>query len=160
MVPVENQAEANGAYHKHRPDEDEGPSLSRGGEHHSRQAQHSRQHVCDGHRLLLGKAHIDEAVVNVPPVRLHGVLVLGQAADDGKADVKNGDAQHQEGHGKGDDGIQLEHPLDGQGGQNKSQECGACVPHKDLGGVKIIGQEPQAGPQKGSYHNGNVALRH
>ncbi len=40
---------------------------SRGGEHHSRQAQHSRQHVCDGHRLLLGKAHIDEAVVNIAP---------------------------------------------------------------------------------------------
>ena len=82
------------------------------GQHHGSQAQDRRQHIRDGDRLLLAEAHVDEPMVDMPPVGLHRVLPLGQPPDDGKANIKNRHAQDQERHGKRDDGIELEQPLD------------------------------------------------
>ena len=75
-----------------------------------------------------------------------------------KAGVKDGQAQHQEGHHKGDDGVELEQALDGHGGQNIAQEGGAGVAHEHLGGVHVVGHEAHAGPHQGRHHHGHLAL--
>ena len=81
------------------------PQLSGRGQQHSCQPQNRSEHIGNGHGLLLVKAHIDEPVVDVSPVCRHGVLPLGNPPQKGEADVKDRDAQHQERHGKGNDGV-------------------------------------------------------
>ena len=76
---------------------------------------------------------------------MHGALTLGNAADDGKTDVKNGQAQHQERHGKGDDRVGLEQAENGDAGQHKAQKSGAGVAHKNGGGIKVIGNKAHTG---------------
>ena len=61
----------------------------------------------------------------------------GQLPQDGEAGVEDGQAQHQEGDGEGDDGVGLEQPLDGDGGQHEAQEGGAGVPMKILAGFRL-----------------------
>ena len=77
-----------------------------------------------------------------------------------KAGVKDGQAQHEEGHGKGDDGVELEQALDGHHRQHKAQEGGARVPHKDLGRVQVIGQKAHAAARQGGHEDGHVGLGH
>ncbi len=54
---------------------------------------------------------------------------------------EDGQAQHEEGHRKGDNGIELEQALNGHHRQNIAQEGGARVPHEDLGGIHVVGQK-------------------
>ena len=127
-----------------------------GGQHHSRQAEHGADAVEDGHGLLLAEAHVDEPVMDVPPVRLHGVLPVADPAQDGKDGVEKGQGQHQEGEQEGDDGVGLEHADDGHGGQHITQQQGPRIPGKDLGRVEVIGDEAQAGARQGRHDDGHV----
>ena len=98
--------------------------------------------------------------MDVAPVRVHGALTVGHPADHGKGRVKDGQAQDQEGHGKGDDGVELEEPLDGHGGQDVAQEGGAGIAHEHLGGVHIVGHEADAGPHESRHDDGHLGLGH
>ena len=116
QCPVDIAAEddARGEECRHRQRHQKEHRLDRAArrQHHGGKSKDTADDVQRRDGLLLVEAHVDEAVVDVSAVRRHRVLPVGKAADDGKADVKNGDAQHQEGHGKGDDGIQLEADVD------------------------------------------------
>ncbi len=140
--------------------EEHGLHGAAGGEHHGGQAQDGADDIEHRHRLLLGEAHVDEPVVDVAPVGVHGALPVGQPAENGKAGVEDGQAQHEEGHGEGDDGVELEQALDGHGGQHKAQEGGAGVPHEDLGRVQVIGQKADAGAGQGGHQDGHLGLGH
>ena len=96
--------------------------------------------------------------MDVAPVRLHGALAMGHPADHGKGRVENGQAQDQEGHGKGDHRVELEQALNGHGGQDETQEGSARITHEHLGGVQVIGQEAHAGPHQGRHHDGHLGL--
>ena len=96
--------------------------------------------------------------MDVAPVGVHGALAVGDAADEGKGGVKDGQSQNQEWHRKGDDGIKLEQALDGHGGQDVTQEGGAGVAHEHLGGVHVVGHEAHAGPHQGRHHHSHLKL--
>ena len=83
---------------------------------------------------------------------------MGDAADEGKGRVKDRQSQDQEGHRKGDDGIELEQPLDGHGRQNIAQKGSAGVPHEHLGGVHVVGHEAHTGSHQGSHHHRHLEL--
>ena len=96
--------------------------------------------------------------MDVAPVGGHGVLALGQTADDRKAHIEEGHAQDQERDHEGDHRVHLEQALDGDGGQHEAQEGGAGVAHEDLGGVEVIGDEADAGTQQRRQHHGDTLL--
>ena len=64
--------------------------IAAGHDHHRAQPQHAGHHVQRGHRLLLVHAHVDELVVGVAAVRLHGILPLEDAAGEGGDGVEDG----------------------------------------------------------------------
>ena len=96
--------------------------------------------------------------MDMAAVSVHGALPVGDAPDEGESRVKDGQAQDQERHRKGDDRIELEETLDGHGGQDISQERGAGVTHEDLGRVEVIGHETHAGTHQGGHHQRHLAL--
>ena len=122
-------------------------------------AEQAGQHVGDGDGLLLAEAHVDKPVVNVAAVGLHRALVVRHAADDREADVKDRQAQDQEGHGKGDDRVGLKQALDRDRGKDEAQEGGARVAHEDLGRVEVIGHEAEAGAGQSRHHDGDLRIR-
>ena len=91
-------------------------------------------------------------------VGVHGALPVGDAPDEGEAGVEDGQAQHEEGHREGDDGVELEQALDGHHRQDIPQEGGARVPHEDLGRVHVVGQEAQAPAGQGGHEDGHIGL--
>ena len=76
------------------------------------------------------------------------------------AGVEDGKTQHEEGDGKGDDHVELEQALNGHRSQNKAQKGRARVPHKDLGGVEVIGQKARTGTGQGRHEDGHLGLGH
>ena len=144
----EDDRKAQDRDHQHGGEEDEGLGSGAVGQQNRCQTQNAGEHIHDGNALLLAQAHVDEPVVDVAPVGGHGVLALGQTADDRKAHIEEGHAQDQERDHEGDHRIHLEQALDRNGGQQEAQEGGAGVAHEDLGGVEIIGNEAQAGTQQ------------
>ncbi len=98
--------------------------------------------------------------MDVAPVGVHGALAVGNPPDEGEAGVKNGQAQHQEGDGKGDDGVKLEQPLDGHHRQHIAQKGGPGVPHKNLGGVQVVGQKADAPPGQSGHEDGGGPVGH
>lgn len=131
-----------------------------GGEHHGGQAQNGADDIEHGHRLLLGEAHVDEPMVDVAAVGVHGTLPVGDAADEGEGRVENRQAQHEEGHHEGDDCIELEEPLDRNHRQDEAQEGGPGIPHEDFRRVQVIGQEAQAAAHQGRHQEGHLGLPH
>ena len=90
----------------------------------------------------------------------HGALAVGHPAEDGEAGVKDGQAQHEEGDRKGDDGIGFEQPLDGYHRQDEAQEGGAGVSHEDLGRVQVIGKKADASAGQGGHEEGYLRFGH
>ena len=96
--------------------------------------------------------------MHMAAVSVHGTLAVGNAADEGKTGVEDGQAQHQEGHGKGDNGIELEQAVDRHHRQDITQEGGAGVAHEDLGGVHVVGQKADTPAGQGGHEQGHVPL--
>ena len=131
-----------------------------GDDHHRAQAQDDGHQVQGGDRLLLVHAHVDELVVGMAAVRLHGVLPLEDAAGEGGGGVKDGEAQDDEGHHEGDDGVELEQPRHRYRSQDEAQEGGAGVPHEDLGGVAVVGDESDAPAHQGRADHRHLHVAH
>ena len=108
LVPAEKNFPGDQPRQAQRTQQNHGFQGPAGGEDHRGQAQNGTDHVEDGHRLLLVKAHVNQPVMHMTAVRRHGALALGQPPQDSKAGVKQRQAQHQEGHRKGNDGVKLE----------------------------------------------------
>ena len=102
IFPVQVQVPGHGSGSAQGHQEHHGAHLAAGGQYHGGQAQNGADDIQHRHRLLLGEAHIDESVVYVAAVCVHGALSLGQSADHCKADIEDGQTQHEEGNGKGD----------------------------------------------------------
>ena len=91
-------------------------------------------------------------------VGMHGALPVGDAADEGEAGVEDGQAQHEEGHCKGDDGVKLEQALNGHHRQDVPQKGGTRVPHEDLGRVHVVGQKAQTAAGQGGHEDSHIGL--
>ena len=79
-----------------------------------------------------------------------------QAEDNSKAGVKDRHPQHEEGDNKGDNGVKFEQALDTGHGHHITQQGGTGVPHKNLGGRPVIGQEADAAPGQGAGDDGHT----
>ena len=91
-------------------------------------------------------------------VGLHRVLAVGDAAQECKADIEDRDAEDEERHGEGDDGVHLEQACNGERGQDVAQKRRAGVAHEDLRGVHIIRDEAQAGAEERAEDDDDVDL--
>ena len=117
-----------------------------------------------GMAYVAGEYPLYYDAVNEKGLGIAGLNFVGNAvyhpAQDGKAGVKDGQAQHKEGDREGNNGVGLEQAINGDSGQNEAQESGAGVPHKDLGGVEVVGQEADAGSGQGGHKQGGVGFGH
>ncbi len=112
----------------------------------------------DGHRLLLAQAHVNEPVVEMSPVRVHGALAPEQPAEEGENRVQQGHCQGQKRDNEGDNGVKLKQAQYGGSGQHIAQKQGARVPHEDFCRVQVIGDEADAGPGQGGQDNGHISV--
>ena len=87
-------------------------------------------------------------------VRVERTLALEYAAHEGKGGVCKRHSQCQQGHDKGDDGLELEKAHDSRDTQNKAQKLRAYVAHEDYGGVEVVGDEAQTCAGEGGQNNG------
>ena len=83
--------------------------------------------------------------MDVPAVCNHGILTLGDAAQERKADIKDGHAEDQERHSKGNDGVHFEKARDGERRHDVAEESRAGVSHEDLGGIEVERQKADTG---------------
>ncbi len=93
-------------------------------------------------------------------VGLHRVLAVGNAAQEGKADIKDRDAEDEERHGEGNDGVHLEQARDGKRGKDIAEEGRAGVAHENLCGVHIIRNKAEARAEERAEDDGDVDLLH
>ena len=129
-----------------------------GVDNHRGETQNSAEAIENGNSLLLAETHIDKTVVKMSAVGSHGTLTPEKAADDSEESVEKGQRHSQHGHNEGDDGVELEHGADGNGGKSKAKQQSAGVAHKNLCGVCVEGQEADAGAHKCGENDGNIAL--
>ena len=97
--------------------------------------------------------------MDVLPIRLEGTFPVVQAEDDSKAGVKDGHPQHKEGDDKGDDGVKFEQALDTGHSHHITQQGGTGVPHENLGGRPVIGQEADAAACQRAGDDGHAWVR-
>ena len=131
---------------------------SRRRKQHSGQSQNARQHIRNRDGLLLRKTHVDEPVVDMPAVRLHGVLPLCNAAQEGKADIKNRHAENEKRHGKGDDRVHLKEAGHGKRRENVAQKCCARISHEDFCWVHVVRNEAEARAKERRKHDSDIRL--
>ena len=77
VVVTQIEHSGNTAGHTQGSQEQHGLHDAVGGKNHGGQAQNGADDIQDGHGLLLGQAHVDQAVVDVTAVGGHGGLAVG-----------------------------------------------------------------------------------
>jgi len=92
----------------------------------------------------------------MPAVGHHGVLPLGDAAQEGKADVKDRHAENKKRHREGDDRVELEQARDRERRQNIAKERRAGVAHENLGWIHVVGNKAEAGAEKCRQNDRNI----
>lgn len=124
------------------------------GENHGNATKQEAEAMQNRNDLAMRETHVDQAVMDVTAVGVHGIVPGQDTAENGNNHITQGEGEKNHRNQEGNGRIKLEHSLHRQGTQHVSQKQRTGITHKGFGRMTVEGEETKAGTKQTNQCNG------